>query len=939
MSRTMKKLTKTVLNFNLHQPLRLSPDREHFLWDENNKFMFKKGVNEFYNPMIDVLSELTIKNPEFRFNLGMSGTFLEQAIDYSPEFMKSLKELIDTGSKSQQIELVGETHYASLAEFFTNPAEFNHQISKQKDLLKQEFGITPITYRHTKRPFSNYVAEQVIKHGYKVILTDIPDEEFENTVYRLQDNDNILVLKRNVPLSHKLSRGRLDSEKPIKSFLSFSSPENKKAKIYIEKIQKSISPVLLSYAIGRVGDKSFQAFWKEFVAESKGKLYTALASQLYSQADIIKFDEINITTEHSITHLNDWNQAYKVTNGLIDNKTEFELFKQIERLFDYPEASLKEEEKRYRSILTSYSNFRFLDADDDSPDITSNPFGNPIDATFQFTRKVDDLENRLKKETAKFEILIRREKDIVLSASPEFAEISEDIAPQGSVPVNAFGGMAIPASSNANYLAEQGFDSRILGLDITRNYDKKKRDRYIQEIAARLSVHEDKVYLVNTLAFDSIKNPYNELSAEFLAAEAQNYTMKYVFPRLLKENRSIVYVYHDQIFGGVSAAKFKQLSDDLSKKGDKRLLRNIQYSHSTHSIELSMDNFKDLPEEIRRNNVYYTNGNSNSILTGIKDADVTILVSDQWLKEVLQRKFSDRVPERFAREIEIQNEHGKVVTILNGLPKDRYPEYAECLKHPNLYFTGADKQTLDMITSFSPESDFLNIKRNEKLAFQKLSGLKQDPNAILFVYSGRWDFYQKQCDILEKIMPYLQIELAKQEITLQVAYISDPVNDPKVLRSYNNVKHQALASNGLMAVWPFTLPREILATAAANVSIGASFMEMGGLNDVLALMYGTLPAFTRTGGLIDKITPLTIAGYKGALETKGNGILFNTSHDDIWFGLKESAEVADYLRKNPRISRPLLYDNMINARQDLSIETQGRKFVDAIGKALGRPLQ
>lgn len=925
----------------MHQPLRLSPDREHFLWDENNRFIFKKGIREFYLPMLELLSESIIKNPEFRFNLGMSGTFLEQAKDYSPECMKSLKELIDNGSKSQQVELVGETYYLSLAEFFTNSAEFNNQIAQQKDLLKQEFGITPITYRHTKRPFSNYVAEQFMKQGYKFILTDIPSEEFQKTVYRFQGGDDLLVLKRNVALSHKLSRGHLDSEISLKHMLSLSSPEKRKAKIYIEEIQKSITPVLLSYSIGRVGDQSFQSFWKEFIIESKGKLYTALASQLYSKEDIAKFDEINITTDHSITHFIDWKEANKITNGLIDNKTEFELFKQIERLFDYPEASLKEEEKRNRSILTSYSNFRFLDANDDSPDITSNPYGNPIDATFQFTRKVDDLENILRKETAKFDILKRREKDIVLSASPELAEISEEIAPQGSVPINAFGGMAIVASGMANYLAEQGFDSRILTLDISRNYDRKKRDKYIQEIAAKLRVHEDKVYLVNTLAFDNIKNPYNEVPAEFLASEAQNYTMKYVIPRLLKEKRSIVYVYHDQIFGGVSAAKFKHLSNDLHNKGDARLLKNIQYSHSPHSIELSMDNFKDLPEEIRRDHIYYNDCNANSILTGIKNAHLTVMVSDQWKKEVLERRFPDRVPERFAREIQIQNDHEKVISILNGLPKDRYPEYAECLKYPDLFFSGAsaDKQTLDLITSFSPDSDFLSAKKNNKLAFQKLAGLRQDPNAILMVYTGRYDFYQKQCNILENIIPYLQLELSKQGINLQFVYLSNPVNDPDVLRSYNNVKHQALASNGAMAVWSFNIPREILATAAADVSIGASFMEMCGLNDELALMHGTLPAFTRTGGLIDKIRPLTIAGYKNASETKGNGILFDTYHDAIWFGLKRAAEITDYLRKNPEIHRPLSYDSMINARQDLSIDTQGSKFVDAIGQALGRPLQ
>ncbi|MFW6311480.1 MAG: hypothetical protein ACOC1K_04515, partial [Nanoarchaeota archaeon] len=468
---------KTILNFNMHQPLRLSPQRDNFLWDEKNKLQFREAAKLYYEPTLNTLSELMIKNPEFKFNLGMSGTFLEQAKEFSPELMTLLKDITSHGFDHEQLELLGETYYNSLAEFFKNPNEFNAQVANQRDFLKQEFGVTPTTYRHTKRPFNDYVASQLQENGFDIILSDIFDNDDEKFAYQFkQDNqDSVLVLKRNITQSHLLSRHKLTD-----------------SSAYISSLENNPAPVVLSYAVGRVGGKDFEEFWRNFALKSKGRLNTKLASDVYSKEEISNLPIISSQIDHSISHAKDWKTAQDITRGLIDNNSEFELFKQIESLFEFPDKAVTEDNKRRRSILTAYSNFRFLDDNkDDSPAIRANPYGNSVDATFQFTRKVDDLESRLKNEELKFNILKRKQKDIILTASPELSAISNYIAHQGAVPINSFGGMAIVASSMANYLAEQGFDSRILTLDMTQNYDKTAQDLYRQKIAADANVHED----------------------------------------------------------------------------------------------------------------------------------------------------------------------------------------------------------------------------------------------------------------------------------------------------------------------------------------------------------------------------------------------------------------------------------------------------------------
>ncbi len=140
--------TPTVLNFNLDQPLRLHPNvgSKQFIWTEKNKSIFTEAAKDYYLPTLETLGEALFRNPHFKFNLGMSGTFLEQAKAYSPSLMYLLKDLTLMGTKKGQLELLGETYYNSLAEFFKHSNEFKQQIQQHRDLLKEEFGITPIIY-------------------------------------------------------------------------------------------------------------------------------------------------------------------------------------------------------------------------------------------------------------------------------------------------------------------------------------------------------------------------------------------------------------------------------------------------------------------------------------------------------------------------------------------------------------------------------------------------------------------------------------------------------------------------------------------------------------------------------------------------------------------------------------------------------------------------
>ena len=87
--------------FQLHQPCRLHPDRDKFLWEEKNREIFVKVAEKCYLPATRLFTELVQAYPHFRITLGMSGTFLEQAEMYQPAVIEALQALQQAGSERE----------------------------------------------------------------------------------------------------------------------------------------------------------------------------------------------------------------------------------------------------------------------------------------------------------------------------------------------------------------------------------------------------------------------------------------------------------------------------------------------------------------------------------------------------------------------------------------------------------------------------------------------------------------------------------------------------------------------------------------------------------------------------------------------------------------------------------------------------------------------
>jgi alpha-amylase len=168
--------------FQVHQPYRIKRYRifdighDHTYFndqaerDTNNRRVLEKVARKCYLPANAVLLELLKAHPEFRASFSMSGVFLDQLQEFSPETLDSFKRLVDTG----RVEILSETYYHSLA-FLYSKEEFKKQVLFHKQKVKELFGYTPRVFRNTELIFNNEVAQAAEEMGYLGVIAEGAD--------------------------------------------------------------------------------------------------------------------------------------------------------------------------------------------------------------------------------------------------------------------------------------------------------------------------------------------------------------------------------------------------------------------------------------------------------------------------------------------------------------------------------------------------------------------------------------------------------------------------------------------------------------------------------------------------------------------------------------------------------------------------------------------
>lgn len=204
------------LYLHIHQPVRyrqysifdVGSNSNYFYDDYNgrqsNERIFRKVARKSYKPMLDLLEQNVARYPGFKVSLSITGTWLDQAEKWGPEFIAQIKRMVDTG----QVEIVGETYYHSLA-FFYNRDEFEQQVRMHAQKIKSLFGVTPKVFRNTEFAYNDQLAKWADDNKYKGILAEGWDKVLgwrsPNYVYRPIGCDNLKLLLKNYRLSDDIA--------------------------------------------------------------------------------------------------------------------------------------------------------------------------------------------------------------------------------------------------------------------------------------------------------------------------------------------------------------------------------------------------------------------------------------------------------------------------------------------------------------------------------------------------------------------------------------------------------------------------------------------------------------------------------------------------------------------------------------------------------------
>lgn len=123
-------------------------------------------------------------------------------------------------------------------------------------------------------------------------------------------------------------------------------------------------------------------------------------------------------------------------------------------------------------------------------------------------------------------------------------------------------------------------------------------------------------------------------------------------------------------------------------------------------------------------------------------------------------------------------------------------------------------------------------KRANLVAFQKRTGLIEDPNAILFYWPSRLDPMQKGIELLEEIAQRFVIEHGDVQIAIVGNGVGGDRTHEEILRRI------AWASGGKITYQHFGEGLSMLGYAAANDVFGAYLYEPCGQIDQVGNLFG-----------------------------------------------------------------------------------------------------
>ena len=211
-------MSAVCLYFKIHQPFRLKRYRffdignDHYYYDDfSNDEIITRIAQRSYLPANELLLQMiNDSGKRFKCAFSISGTAIEQLQQYVPEFLDSMRKLVDTGC----VEFLSETYDHSLASI-ADEEEFRRQVEKHDKLIYELFGQKPKVFCNTEFIYNDEIASTIHSMGFKAVLTEgarhILGWKSPNYVYSSAGAPKMKMLLRNSKLSDDIAKRFADS--------------------------------------------------------------------------------------------------------------------------------------------------------------------------------------------------------------------------------------------------------------------------------------------------------------------------------------------------------------------------------------------------------------------------------------------------------------------------------------------------------------------------------------------------------------------------------------------------------------------------------------------------------------------------------------------------------------------------------------------------------
>ena len=200
------------LCFHVHQPVRLRRFRffdigisDDYYDEYKNKSIIQRVARESYLPTNKIILKLIQKYQDrFKVAFSISGTAIDQFMNYAPEVIESFKELAATGC----IEFIAETYPHSLAAII-DQEEFREQVITHSKAIETLFGKKPAVFSNTGLIYSDEIGAVVAELGFEAMIAEGPKQILKwrspNYLYSNVIDPSIAILLRNDMLSDDIA--------------------------------------------------------------------------------------------------------------------------------------------------------------------------------------------------------------------------------------------------------------------------------------------------------------------------------------------------------------------------------------------------------------------------------------------------------------------------------------------------------------------------------------------------------------------------------------------------------------------------------------------------------------------------------------------------------------------------------------------------------------